>query len=148
VEKLSDLFKTVIFRVKYENDKDYYILNRLYRESRIGRISVNDKENYIEFSVTLADADELIPLMRGFYSRILSCTGIDEKQFSLEADIADMVSQYIPEKTKKAELNDGYDRKVWSIDEKLLNRLGDGLNADEHERIFNEVFSVQYHIFA
>ena len=148
VEKLSDLFKTVIFRVKYENDKDYYILNRLYRESRIGRISVNDKENYIEFSVTIADADELIPLMRGFYSRILSCTGIDEKQFSLEADIADMVSQYIPEKTKKAELNDGYDRKVWSIDEKLLNRLGDGLDADEHERIFNEVFSVQYHIFA
>lgn len=148
VKELKNLFKTVTFRVKYQKDKDYYVLNRLYRESRIGRISVNAEDSYIEFSVTTTDAGELIPFLRGFYSRILSCTGIDEKQFSLETDIADMVSQYIPERAKKTKLEDVYNREEWRIDKDVLNRLGTGLNASEHEKIFNEIFSIEYHVFA
>lgn len=148
VENLDDLFETVKFRVKYQKDKDYYILDRLYRESRIGRISVNNEENYIEFSVTTADAGELASVIRGFYSRIISCTGIDAKKFSLETDIADMRSQYISEESNKNEPDDNYNRSVWEIDKKLLNRLGQGLAAAEHEKIFNAIFSVQYYIFA
>lgn len=39
-------------------------------------------------------------------------------------------------------------KEIWRTDEKFLSLLGDGIKATEHDKLFNEIFSAYYHIFA
>lgn len=77
VERLNTIFRELCVRIAYDKDTDYYILNRLYRESRIGLICVNDEDGYIDFTVVAADINEVIPFIRSFYARVISCKGFD-----------------------------------------------------------------------
>ena len=75
-------------------DNEQYILQRLEREKRIGRVELLDK-NTCKYVVDTYDASELIPWLRTFIGRIqkLECT--DEKVVSqFYEDIAQMYRQY------------------------------------------------------
>lgn len=142
VEELNHIFKEVFLRISYNSNTDYYILNRLYRESRIGMIVVNEEEKYIDFSVVVADVCEVIPFIRSFYSRVLKCSGYDKEVFSIEQDIRDFVGQELTQNENNAV------EETWHVDEEFLQKLGKGINANEHEKLFNEIFCVYYRVFA
>lgn len=144
IEHLSSLFKEIKIRILYNKETDYYILNRMYRESRIGRIFVNEEEKYIDFSLIASDINEVIPFIRSFYSRVISCTGYDMNEFSVEMDI----SQILKNETEEDGFNEVADEEPQRIEEGFLSKLGTGTKADEHKKLFNEVFSVFYYIFA
>ncbi|MDO4324675.1 MAG: WYL domain-containing protein [bacterium] len=150
VESLKTMFRELRVRIAYNKDSDYYILNRLYRESRIGIICVNEKGGYIDFSVVAADINEVIPFIRSFYSRVISCTGFDQQDFSIEMDIKHIDGQMIDKEMeieKKNEENNS-EGKIWRIDDAFLKALGHGMKANAHEKLFHEIFSTYYHIFA
>lgn len=146
VEELNHIFKEIFLRISYNSNTDYYILNRLYRESRIGMIVVNEEEKYIDFSVIVADVCEVIPFIRSFYSRVRKCSGYDKEVFSIEQDIRDFAGQASKNELVQNENNSG--AKTWHVDEEFLQKLGKGINANEHEKLFNEIFSVYYRVFA
>lgn len=148
VEKLNTIFRELRIRIAYNKDTDYYILNRIYRESRSGLICVNEEEGYIDFTVVAANINEVIPFIRSFYARVISCTGFDGESFSIEMDIKQLVGQVI-RKDISGKMEDGSSKKkVWRIDDKFLELLGTGEKANAHEKLFNEIFSAFYHIFA
>lgn len=146
VEELNSIFKEVFLRIFYDSNTDYYILNRIYRESRIGTIIVNEEEKYIDFSVIVADVCEVIPFIRSFYSRVLACSGYDKEVFSIEQDIRD--SAGVALKNELVRNKSDSVKEIWHVDEKILQKLGKGRNANEHEKLFNEIFSVYYRVFA
>lgn len=145
VEKLNTIFRELRVRIAYNKDTDYYILNRLYRESRIGLISVNAEEGYIDFTVVAANINEIIPFIRSFYGRVISCIGFNGEKYSVEMDIEYIVGQVI-NKCIGGMIEDENPQK--SIDNKFLKVLGEGVKANAHEKLFNEMFSAFYHIFA
>lgn len=148
VEKLNTIFRELCIRIAYNKDTDYYILDRLYRESRIGLICVNDEAGYIDFTVVAANINEVIPFIRSFYARVISCTGFDGGGFSVEMDIEHIVGQVI-NKDISGMIEDGNQEKaIWGIDDEFLKSLGEGVRANAHEKLFNEIFSAFYHIFA
>ena len=146
VENLTHIFQEVFVRIAYKAD-EYYILNRLYRESRIGIIVVNEEEGYIDFSVIAADINEVIPFIRSFYSRVIFCSGYTKQGFSIELDIKKMVSQVLNNKLDTTE-ETGSDIISWGVDADVLMMLGNGEKAYEHVKLFNEIFSVYYRVFA
>lgn len=148
VEKLNTIFRELHIRIAYNKDTDYHILNRLYRESRIGLICVNDEAGYIDFTVVAADINEVIPFIRSFYEHIISCSGFDGEGFSIEMDIKHIVGKVIDKDIDEIIEAENHQKRVWGIDGKLLKLLGEGVKANAHEKLFNEVFSVVYHIFA
>lgn len=50
----------------------------------MGQVVVNETEGYIDFEVEVTDAGELIPWVRSFYCRIISCEGIPEDRFEMK----------------------------------------------------------------
>lgn len=146
VENLTDIFQEIFVRIAYKAE-EYYILNRLYRESRIGSIIVNEEEGYIDFSVIAVDIDEVIPFIRSYYSRVISCSGYSKQGFSIELDVKKMVSQVL---NNELEFNDEKIPEIdpWCVDEDVLLRLGNGEKSNEHVKLFNEIFSVYYRVFA
>ena len=148
VEKLNTIFQELRVRIAYNKDTDYFILNRLYRESRIGLISVNAEAGYIDFMVLAADIYEIIPFIRSFYSRVISCVGFDSEKFSVELDIKHIVGQVTNKGGSVTTKEENLQKNKWCIDNKILKLLGEGMKASEHEKLFNEVFSALYHIFA
>lgn len=148
IERLNTIFRELRVRIAYDKDSDYYILNRLYRESRIGLICVNDEAGYIDFTVIAANINEVIPFIRSFYSRVISCTGFDGERFSVEMDIKQIVSQAINKDICGMPEEGILEKSVWGIDDEFLKMLGDGEKSRAHEKLFNEMFSAFYHIFA
>lgn len=135
-------------RIDYNKDTDYYILNRLYRESRIGLICVNDEAGYIDFTVIAANINEAIPFIRSFYSRIISCTGFDGEGFSIEMDIKHIAGQVINRDISEMIGDVNPEKSIRGTDDGFLKLLGAGIKANAHEKLFNEMFSAFYHIFA
>ena len=148
IERLNTIFKELRVRIVYDKDSDYYILNRLYRESRIGLICVNDEAGYIDFTVIAANINEVIPFIRSFYARVISCTGFDDEGFSVEMDIKQIEGQVINKDISVMAEEGSLEKSGWEIDDKFLNILGDGEKSSAHEKLFNEMFSAFYHIFA
>lgn len=145
VENLVNIFQEIFVRISYKAE-EYYILNRLYRESRIGMIVVNEEEGYIDFSVIAADIDEVIPFIRSYYSRVISCSGYTKQGFSIEMDIKKMVGQVL---NKLEVIEDAGPAPIpWGVDEDILMMLGNGEKSNEHVKLFNEIFSVYYRVFA
>ena len=106
-------------RINYNKDTDYYILNRIYRESRNGTIVVNEEDGYIDFGVVVADIKEVIPFVRSFYSRVISCTGYDDEGFSVEMDIKQIVGRVInkefEDETETSKLKERYGEQMRSF---------------------------------
>lgn len=148
IDRLNSIFRELHVRINYNKDTDYYILNRLYRESRKGTIVVNEEDGFIDFSVVAADIKEVIPFVRSFYSRVVSCTGYDDEGFSVEMDIKQIVGRVINKELEDEMETPKVKREIWRTDEKFLSLLGDGIKATEHDKLFNEIFSAYYHIFA
>lgn len=147
-ENLNSMFRELCVRIAYDKDVDHYILNRLYRESRTGMICVNEAEGFIDFSVIAANINEVIPFIRSFYARVISCTGFGEQGFSVEMDIKNIVGQVI-NKDVEGDMQNEYSRgDIWHADEEFLKLLGEGTKANVHEKLFHEMFSAYYHIFA
>lgn len=140
---------SVSLQIAYNPDTDYYIVNRLKRERRFGTISDPDENPYIRFSVNISDEVELRPWMRSFYSRIMSCDGMDTDTFSLDTDVENIVGLLLhdsltpPHKRVNPSTFD-----IWDIPTTVINALGNGTKAREHDLIFNEVFSIYYYIMA
>ena len=148
VDRLSTIFRELHVRFCYNKNTDYYILNRIYRESRKGTIVVNEEEGYVDVVVVAADINEIIPFVRSFYSRVISCTGYDNEGFSMEMDIKQIVGRLINKEVENESETSKIKNEIWRADEKFLSLLGDGVKATEHDKIFNEIFSAYYHIFS
>ena len=83
----------VEFTVRVEDDEEF-IVRRLEREKRIGKVEMLDEHTY-RFSVDVYDASELIPWMRTFICRIVDMKMSNrelEKKF--KSDIEEMYSIY------------------------------------------------------
>lgn len=57
-------------------ENEGYIVNRLYREKRCGKVTQLDKSTYL-FEADVFDATELLPWIRSFMGRVQSVTGTD-----------------------------------------------------------------------
>ncbi len=136
----------VSLQIAYNPKTDYYIVNRLNRECRLGTVFDPDDKPYLSFSVNVSDEVELRPWMRSFYSRILSCDGMDTDTFSLDSDVENVVDLLLHDTITppNKQTNNLPDR--WCIPATVLKALGNGVKAEEHDLIFNEVFSVYYYV--
>lgn len=139
----------VNFKIAYTPKQDYFIVNRLYRERRIGYLEKPDGSTYLHFSVNVSDETELRPWMRSFYSRIASCDGMETDAFSLDDDVEDVVRVLIrDELTPKRQNTPKRILPRWEIPDDAKNLLGSGAKAREHDLLFNEVFCIYYYIIA
>ncbi len=139
----------VNFKIAYTPKQDYFIVNRLYRERRIGYLEKPDGSTYLHFSVNVSDETELRPWMRSFYSRIVSCDGMETDSFSLDGDVEEVVKVLIRDELETQS------RKIakkisprWEIPDDAKALLGSGVKAREHDLLFNEVFCIYYYIIA
>lgn len=148
VDSLETMLREIRVRIDYNKETDYYILNRIYRESRIGRIFVNEAEGYIDYIVMASNIKEIIPFIRSYYSRVISCTGYDKGDFSIEMDVDQIVNQVVDKVLDVDGKNLELKRKIWKTDAGFLAMLGDGMKAEEHDKLFNEIYSTYYHIFS
>ena len=140
---------SVSLQIAYDPDTEHYIFNRLNRERRFGAISDPAENPCIRFSVDVSDEGELRPWMRSFYSRIMSCDGMDTDTFSLETDVENIVDLLLHDSLTPApkQVNPtAFDR--WDIPPKVKKALGNGTKAREHDLLFNEVFGIYYYIIA
>lgn len=139
----------VSLQISYNPDTDYYIVDRLNRESRFGVVSARDKSSCFDFSVSISDDVEFRPWMRSFYSRIISCEGMDTDTFSLESDVKNIVDILLHDKlTPPQEQVNITPVSRWNIPESAMKALGNGTKARAHDLLFNEIFSIYYYIIA
>ena len=139
----------ISLQIAYNPDTDYYIVNRLNRERRFGTVSEPDDRPYLRFSVNVSDEVELRPWMRSFYSRILSCDGMDTDTFSLDTDVEKVVDLLLHDTlTPPRKQTNTPSVNRWCTPATILKALGNGTKADEHDLIFNEVFSIYYYVMA
>lgn len=139
----------VNFKIAYTPKQDYFIINRLYRERRIGYLEKPDGSTYLHFSVNVSDETELRPWMRSFYSRIASCDGMETDAFSLDDDVEAVVRVLIrDELPPKGQNTPKRILPRWEIPDDAKNLIGSGAKAREHDLLFNEVFCIYYYIIA
>ena len=139
----------VHFKIAYTPKDDYFIVNRLYRERRIGSVPKPDGSPYLHFYANVSDEMELRPWMRSFYSRIVSCDGMESDSFALDSDVAAMVRVLIRDKLEPQSQNTAkHSLPKWEIPEAAKTMLGTGVKAREHDLLFNEVFCIYYYIIA
>ena len=75
-------------------DNEGYIVNRLYREKRCGKVTQLDKSTYL-FTADVFDATELLPWIRSFMGRVQSLSCTDESVVNtFYSDIAEMNRLY------------------------------------------------------
>ena len=148
IDRLSSIFRELHVRLDYNKDTDHYILNRIYRESRKGTIVVNEEEGYVDFVVVATDINEVIPFVRTFYSRVISCTGYDDEGFSIEMDIKKIISRVTNKELEVESETPEFKKKPWETEAKFISLLGEGVKPTEHDKLFNEFFSAYYHIFS
>lgn len=127
-----------IFYLKIACKEDeFYILNRLQRESRIGKIKYSKEKEYIEFVIKVNDYHEIMPWVRSFYSRILDCQSSDEKALQfIRNDIEKMNNGQATEVFGTSEISEN--NNIWNVS----GDIDMGETAKEHEELFNELFSV------
>jgi len=147
---------TVTLRIKYDPSKEYYIYNRLYRESRLdNRLTyldnnsdlfedvLSDRDYYeahngiyehddlLELRIQVTDPNEMIPWIRSFYSRVIEYS--EDSGCSLEEDVRKINRRY---------------KEVWGLSADIKKRLGRGAEARGHELIFHEMFGTYYYMTA
>ena len=132
-----------------DENTDYYIINRLNRERRSGIVTNEIGADLYTYSVDVSDSVEMRPWLRSFYSRIISCDGMDSDSFSLETDAEKIVGLLLDNKLEPAERDSKKTKfSAWSIPETVAPLLKNGEKAKEHDLLFNEIFSIYYSIMA
>lgn len=134
---LKDITVTIACNI----EKEAHILNRLYRERRIGKIRV--LPDRVEFSVSVTDEGELKPWLRSFYSRVLDCQGMENEAFSLKTDLAAIRYAIDEEKipdTAAVETS----RRPFRRPEILCSSL----EPTAHKLLFQEYSSIYYFVIA
>lgn len=139
--------KDVKITIAYDEKNEYYIKNRLLRESRsnteqIG-VSVHPEKGLITFGARVSDPQEMRPWMRSLYSRIRNVEGIETENFSLLEDIEKCINGMEVLKEEKI-----LPPNRWTGKSATVGRISNGELVREHEAIFNEVFGVYYYIIA
>ena len=133
--------------ISYDRDAEYYIKNRIIRESRstTGQmgISIQPEKGLIVFGAYVSDSKEMRPWVRSFYSRILRAEGVESGDFSLLDDLQKCILGM--EELHKEVLPEP---KRWTGDTATLGRIGKGEKVRKHEEIFNEMFGVYYYIIS
>mgnify|MGYP003291866608 CR=1 FL=1 len=75
-------------------ENEGYIINRLYREKRCGKVTQLDRSTYL-FTADVFDATELLPWIRSFMGRVQSLSCTDESVVNtFYSDIAEMNRLY------------------------------------------------------
>lgn len=139
--------KDVKITIAYDEKNEYYIKNRLLRESRsnteqIG-VSVHPEKGLITFGARVSDPQEMRPWMRSLYSRIRNVEGIETENFSLLEDIENCINGMEVLKEEKI-----LPPNRWTGKSATVGRISNGELVREHEAIFNEIFGVYYYIIA
>lgn len=139
--------KDVKITIAYDEKNEYYIKNRLLRESRsnteqIG-VSVHPEKGLITFGARVSDPQEMRPWMRSLYSRIRNIEGIETETFSLLEDIEKCISGMEVLKEERI-----LPPNRWTEKSATVGRISNGEPVREHEAIFNEIFGVYYYIIA
>ena len=121
----------------------------------MGQVVVNETEGYIDFEVEVTDAGELIPWVRSFYCRIISCEGIPEERFEIKKDVEMMLQKIKPDYEEKRKDLSGsmipqlkLQKDRWQIPNKIQTELPKEVSAQTHSKIFHEIFSARYYIIA
>lgn len=138
--------KHVTMQICYDPEKEYYIRNRLYRESRHGKVIDWPEKSLLQFDIDVATPYELIPWVRSFYTRIVKLEGLNTDRYTLENDLAAMKT--ILEDCELAPEGSSRSREIWSVPQEILDMLGKGEAATRHDLIFNEIYSIYYYIYS
>ena len=125
----------VSMRIAYDEEKEYYIRNRLLKEHRNGKVSF-DQEGYIGFTAEVSDEIEMLPWVRSFYSRLVECDGFTGRPFSIKSDVERTLSHMMEEAVS------------WGIPQPVAERIGSGMKAASHNLLFNEIFSTYYYVLS
>lgn len=139
--------KDVKLIITYDNKVEYYIRNRILRESRgtINKTSVNilPDKGIITFNARVSDPKEMRPWIRSLYSRLINVEGIETETFSLLSDIEKCIAGIMDLREEKLP-----EPKRWVDNTATLGRIANGEKVRAHELLFNEVFGVYYYIIA
>lgn len=132
---------TVRFRIRWDRNKEKYIPDRLRRERRIGVVSApvpgeRPGEMTAEFTVKVSDPREILPWIRSFYGRIVSWEGTEN--VFLPHDVMSHLDG----------IRAAGPSAVWGIPEDAREKLGKGIPAREHEKLFSEFFGMHCQIVA
>ena len=145
----------VKMRIAFDPKMEGFIRRRLQRECRLGQVVVNETEGYIDFEVEVTDAGELIPWVRSFYCRIISCEGIPEDRFEMKKDVEMMLQRIKPDyEEKRKDLSSSMISQLklqkdrWQIPNEIQTVFPKGTSAQIHSKIFHEIFSARYYIIA
>ena len=145
----------VKMRIAFDSKTEGFIQRRLQRECRLGQVIVNETEGYIDFEVEVTDAGELIPWVRSFYCRIISCEGIPEDRFEMKKDVEMMLQKIKPDyEEKRKDLSSSMipqlklQKDRWQIPNEIQTELPKEVSAQTHSKIFHEIFSARYYIIA
>ena len=144
---------TVKIRIAFEPKTEGFILKRLQRERRIGKVIVNENEGYIDFEVGVTDACELKPWVRSFYQRVIFCKGIPATQFTIQNDVEMMLKAIKPKRADKkmkefVEPQLVVQNEKWKIPDKIKPILSQGKETCQHNKIFHEIFSARYYVIS
>lgn len=139
---------TVSVKIAYDPKKENFIAQRLRRECRSGSVYIPEDEPYIYFKITVADEAELRPWLRTFYSRIVSCEGMDSEQFTLDNDVKSFAELFNNDKlaSPPQTAKDKKKPQKWGIPAAAAAADLGGSKARAHDQLFNEIFSVYYYI--
>ena len=145
----------VKMRIAFDPKMEGFIRRRLQRGCRLGQVVVNETEGYIDFEVEVTDAGELIPWVRSFYCRIISCEGIPEDRFEMKKDVEMMLQRIKPDyEEKRKDLSSSMISQLklqkdrWQIPNEIQTVFPKGTPAQIHSKIFHEIFSARYYIIA
>lgn len=145
----------VKMRIAFDPKMEGFIRRRLQRECRLGQVVVNETEGYIDFEVEVTDAGELIPWVRSFYCRIISCEGIPKDRFEMKKDVEMMLQRIKPDyEEKRKDLSSSMISQLklqkdrWQIPNEIQTVFPKGTPAQIHSKIFHEIFSARYYIIA
>lgn len=146
---------TVNFCIRYDTEKEYYIPKRLKRECRYGKVWTDEKNrSLLHFEIRAVDPAGLLPWIRSFYCRIVSCSWPDSLGFSFEEDVEKYYNIWNTDEFSKKNLSAQSVRYVGSIpprfDMKLDEMKGSKRRQEEcaHDQLFHEVFSLDFHMYA
>lgn len=145
----------VKMRIAFDPKMEGFIRRRLQRECRLGQVVVNETEGYIDFEVEVTNAGELIPWVRSFYCRIISCEGIPKDRFEMKKDVEMMLQRIKPDyEEKRKDLSSSMISQLklqkdrWQIPNEIQTVFPKGTPAQIHSKIFHEIFSARYYIIA
>lgn len=133
--------------IEYDDKKEYFIRNRILRESR-GTIrptgvSIQPDKGIISFGARVSDPKEMRPWIRSLYSRLLSVEGVETETFSVLEDVEKYINGIGDFKEEKRS-----EPVRWADNAATLGRIPNGEKVRIHELLFNEVFGVYYYIIA